>query len=77
MFYPRQSGAVSCRCALSHADCKRSLGSGGAAPTIADILAQAHLTGEAWWTENIAYNRLAAIPVANIGIDILGGTVID
>ena len=48
-----------------------------AAPGIADILAQAHPTGEEWRTENIGYNPLANIPVAQIGLDVVNGKVVD
>ena len=48
-----------------------------AAPTVADILAQAHPTGEEWRRESIGYNRFANIPVPQIGLDIVNGSVAD
>ncbi len=48
-----------------------------AAPTLADILAQAHAAGTAWTTEEIGFNPYADIPVEKIGIYFLDGKAID
>ena len=47
------------------------------APTKADILAQAHPTGQEWRTESFGYNRFATIPVPTIALDIVKGNVAD
>ncbi len=46
-------------------------------PTRDDITAQAHPTGEEWRVEQIGYNPLANIPVAEIGVDFVNGQVVD
>ena len=48
-----------------------------AAPTKADILAQAHASGSEWRTETFGFNAFADLPVQNIGIDIVNGQVAD
>ena len=48
-----------------------------AAPTKADILAQAHAAGSEWRIESFGFNPIANLPVQNIGIDIVGGQVSD
>ena len=48
-----------------------------AAPTKADILAQAHASGSEWRTETFGFNAFANLPVQNIGIDIVNGQVAD
>jgi hypothetical protein len=48
-----------------------------AAPTKADILAQAHSAGSEWRTESLGFNPYADLPVQQIGIDIVNGNVSD
>ena len=48
-----------------------------AAPTLADVLAQAPPSGDEWRAENIGFNPFAAIPVQNIGLDVINGVVVD
>jgi hypothetical protein len=48
-----------------------------AAPTKADILAQAHAAGSEWRTESLGFNPYANLPVQQIGIDIVNGNVAD
>ncbi|HEY0312887.1 MAG TPA: hypothetical protein VGC56_10380 [Allosphingosinicella sp.] len=52
-------------------------GSAIAHPTLSDVLAQGHAAGTEWRTEALGYNALANIPVQNIGIDIVNGSVAD
>jgi hypothetical protein len=48
-----------------------------AAPTVADIIAQAHPAGEEWRVESFGYNAIPNIPVQEIGIDFVNGRVVD
>jgi hypothetical protein len=48
-----------------------------AAPTKADILAQAHSAASEWRTESLGFNPYAGLPVQQIGIDIVNGNVAD
>ena len=48
-----------------------------AAPTRADILAQAHAAGSEWRVEMLGFNPYAALPVPEIGVNFLDGQVVD
>ncbi|WP_270934250.1 calcium-binding protein, partial [Falsiroseomonas oryzae] len=48
-----------------------------AAPTVADILAQARATGQEWRTEEIGFNPYADLPVDVIAVRITDGITVD
>lgn len=48
-----------------------------AAPTRADLLAQAHPLGQEWRVEALGFNPLANLPVEQIGVNLVNGRVVD
>ncbi|WP_280514010.1 calcium-binding protein, partial [Stappia taiwanensis] len=48
-----------------------------AAPTLDDVLAMAHAEGTEWRVEEIGFNPFAALPVDQIGVQLIDGVVTD